>query len=137
MNIKAVGEVRPSRHIHGLSVCQAGVTIDCITIDNEYTSTYTCVIGAQSNTSCEGFNIVACPILISAVLTIKCLICIHMLRYSDMTFPISNSMNITQLYILPLPRAGPSLTTLEHRLPRPRNTCTRVTDTGGNHPDNP
>ena len=54
-----------------------------------------------------------------------------------MTFPTSNSINITQLYILPLPRAGPSLTTLETRLTRPRNTSPRVTDKGGNHPDNP
>ena len=58
-----------------------------------------------------------------------------MLRYF-MTFPNSNSINITHLYILPLPRA-PSLTTLEHSLTRPRNTSPRVTDKGGNHPDNP
>ena len=58
-----------------------------------------------------------------------------MLRYF-MPFPTSNSINITQLYILPLPRAGPSLTTLETRLTRPHNTSLRITDKGGNHPDN-
>ena len=68
--------------------------------------------------------------------TLKHSTLIHMLRYF-MTIPTLNSMNIIQLYILPLPRTSPSLTTLETRLTRPCNTSPRVTDKGGNHPDNP
>ena len=45
-----------------------------------------------------------------------------------MTFHTSNTINITLLYIPSLPRAGQSLTTLEHRLTIPTPMCLFATN---------